>query len=145
MWHRLNNYTRFALIGFVILIVGTMVCDFITWEIRKYEVRGDYYTQTLGDLVYYLSIDICLLSWAIYIRHKSKFEKLIRCTMQLATDFFIWDMFFLCVSNPYEWNKSKLFMYGLSLLTFLVVYWFEYVSLIGYNMKGRIKSFFKKE
>jgi len=85
-WKRLNLYGKLAIIGFLFLIVGTSICDLFTDVIRNYTVRGELYTQTVGDLIYYLVIDFCLLMWAIFIRQKSKFEKLLRCLMQLAID-----------------------------------------------------------
>lgn len=138
----INNYSKLSIIGFLILIIGTSMGGLLTHVIRNYTVRGEAYTQTVGDLVYYLSIDVCLLFWAISIRHKSRFEKLTRCVMQLAIDFFFWDIIFLCFSNPYEWDNSKLKIYSCSVLTFLIIYYFEYLSLWHYLWVSKVKDLY---
>lgn len=139
---RISNYSKLAIIGLIILIIGTSICDFFTYALRNYTVRGEAYTQTVGDLIYYISIDLCLMLWAICIRHKSRFEKLTKCVMQLAIDYFFWDMVFLCYTNPYEWNTGKIKIYGLSTITFLLIYYFEYVSLAHYYWVQKIKDLY---
>lgn len=56
-WKRLPFYSKLAIIGFVIAIIGTSIGDSLTGVIRNYTVRGEVYTQTIGDLVNYLSGD----------------------------------------------------------------------------------------
>lgn len=137
-----NNYSKLAMIGFVIAIVGTSISDLLTGVLRNYTVRGEVYSQTIGDLVSYLSGDLCLLFWAIAIRHKARFEKLTRCVMQLAIDYIIWDIIFLCYYNPYVWSVSKLKMYILSTITFLIIYYLEYLSLAQYYWVQKVKDMY---
>lgn len=143
-WGRLSLHSKWAIIGFVVMILGLTFCGFLTNVIRLYTVRGEHYTQTVGDLVYYMAIDFCLLTWAVSIRKKCTGEKLTRHIMQLATDYFIWDMLFLLMRNPYEWDKSKLLVYGCSTVTWVVIYYLEYVSLVRFNLVDKIKRFLKK-
>lgn len=137
-----SKYGKVAIFGFTILIIGTSICDEFTKVLRHYEVRGEKYTQTVGDLIYYLSIDLAILLLAISIRSRFRFEKLVRSIMQLLIDYLVVDMVFLLRTNPYVWNKSKISIFMWASIAFVIVYYFTYIALWHHYWVEKFKIFY---
>lgn len=98
-----------------------------------YAAMFDFVTQNIGNL---------FLFWLA--RTNFKFNKLPRCVAQFYIDLEVTDMCYNLFGNPYKWELPKLYLYGIAFLIFLLIYYFEYISLWHYLWLDKFKKMWHK-
>lgn len=137
------SFAEKLLVLSLIIWVGTgLVSPFFTQVFRVYETSEGLFDYTIGDLIYYLGQSLAAMLFFWFARIKVKHSKLPRCMTQWVIDLSTIEIIYELYSNPYVWNKSKLIMYSIATGIFIVVYYFDYISLWHQYWVDKIKTFY---